>query len=142
VIAASSSVIRQMTTRMQQDEEMNTAYESIISERLPNEVGAYWGESAKRKADEQLAFWSDYDKLLAQDAVFVAPANSGYLGLASRDKIGLNERLLVEEDLRKIAGTGRHELLHKVFGIRDYTPQFVMLLLEFTKANTENVAPS
>jgi|GEM_PF-1302191 len=142
VIAASSSVIRQMTTRMQQDEEMNTAYESIISERLPNKLDAYWGESAKRKADEQLAFWSDYDKLLSQDAVFVAPANSGYLGLASRDKIGLNERLLVEEDLRKIAGTGRHELLHKVFGIRDYTPQFVMLLLELAKANTESASPS
>jgi len=127
---------------MQQDEEINTAYESIISERLPNELGAYWGEGAKRKADEQLAFWSDYDKLLSQDAVFVAPANSGYLGLASRDKIGLNERLLVEEDLRKIAGTGRHELLHKVFGIRDYTPQFVMLLLELAKANTESASPS
>ncbi|MEM4214399.1 MAG: hypothetical protein QXZ28_04335 [Candidatus Methanomethylicaceae archaeon] len=140
VIAASGSVIRQVITKIQQEEETNITYMSIISEGTPNKAGSYWVESAKQKVDEQLAFWSDYEKLLEESAVFVAPANSGYLGLASKDRVGLNERLLVEGDLRKIVGTARHELLHKIFGIRDYTPEFIMLLLELVETNIEKVS--
>jgi len=139
IVAESSFIIRQMIAKMQQYEERKITYASIIIEKPPSEIDSYREEIAKEEISKYLGFWSNEEELLKQGAVFVAPANSLYLGIATRDKIGLNERLLVEKDLLlRIVATTRHELLHKIFGIRDYTPEFVMLLLELVKTNIES----
>lgn len=89
---------------------------------------------------EQLGYWTKEALQQNPGRVFVAPANAGYLGLATRDRIGFNELLLVRDDLREIAGTARHELIHKIYGLRDYSPEFIMMLLESAKANILNQA--
>lgn len=112
---------------------------AIISGKRPANVDDWIVRVARDKSRDALQEWSDRAALEArQDSVFVAPVYAGYLGIAQRDRIGFNERLLVTEDQHEIAGVSRHELLHKIFGIRDYTPEFIMLLHKLSESGVSS----
>lgn len=135
VVSASNNVLYRTQSSLRGTNEGKRVYDSIVVGKTPRE--AYLADTLANTFTEQFINWTPEALQQHPERVFVAPANAGYLGLATRDRIGFNELLLVGDDLKKIAGVARHELLHKIYGLRDYTPEFIMLLLESAKANTQ-----
>ncbi len=137
VVSASNSVLSRTHSTLKSTGAGQRVYESIVTAKTPSESDANALEKAETLVGEQLSYWTPEELQRHPGRVFVAPANAGYLGLATRDRIGFNELLLVSDDLREIAGTARHELLHKIYGLRDYSPEFIMMLLESAKSNLQ-----
>lgn len=135
IVAASNDVLADTQFNLRNTREGERVYGSIVIGKTPKEVDEYAASRAELSIAGQYHYWTLKELQQHPERVFVAPANAGYLGLAARGRIGFNELLLVEDDLKKIAGTARHELLHKIYGLRDYTPEFIMMLLESAKAN-------
>ncbi len=99
-------------------------------------------DAAIAAAREKLAFWSDSQQVAsAPRAVFVSPAAAGYHGIAHPRSIGINETLLLAAHRKRLVGVIRHELLHAVTGLRDYTPEFVILLLELADREGQKPQP-
>lgn len=91
-----------------------------------NDNESYW----TRKLIEHIVPWSDPEELKQHpERVFAAPQQAAYLGIAERDRIGYNETLLTPTQQEgKILGTAVHELVHKIFFLPDYVPEFGMVL--------------
>lgn len=139
VVSASNSALSRTHNALRSSGAGQRVYESVVTGKTPSESDKDALAKAETTVTEQLAYWTPEELQQHPGRVFVAPANAGYLGLATRDRIGFNELLLVGNDLREIAGTARHELIHKIYGLRDYTPEFIMMLLESAKTNLPQV---
>ena len=135
IVSASNNVLANTQNNLRNTTAGQHVYESIVTGKTPKERDERALTQAETAITEQFGYWTPEALQQHPGRVFVAPANAGYLGLATRDRIGFNELLLVGDDIRKIAGTARHELVHKIYGLRDYTPEFIMMLLESAKAN-------
>ncbi|GDX62278.1 hypothetical protein LBMAG33_5880 [Candidatus Levyibacteriota bacterium] len=143
VVSASIGMLVTSQNGLRSTEDGQRVFESIVTGKTPKELDSRALAQAETTMTEQLGYWTKEALQQNPGRVFVAPANAGYLGLATRDRIGFNELLLVRNDLREIAeiaGTARHELIHKIYGLRDYSPEFIMMLLESAKANILNQA--
>ncbi|MCR4305717.1 MAG: hypothetical protein NUV73_01375, partial [Candidatus Daviesbacteria bacterium] len=139
IVSTSSGVLARTQDALRRTGASQQVYENIVTGKTPRESDEKAFVEAENAVTEQFSYWVPESLQQHPGRVFVAPANAGYLGLATRDRIGFNELLLVGNDLRKIAGTARHELIHKIYGLRDYTPEFIMMLLESAKANLPQV---
>lgn len=130
IVSASNGVLSNTHNSLRSSGAGQRVYQSIVTGKTPKEPDEKALAQAETTVTEQFDYWTPEELQQHPGRVFVAPANAGYLGLATRDRIGFNELLLVDDDLRKVAGIARHELLHKIYGLRDYSPEFIMLLLE------------
>lgn len=129
VVNSTSHIKASVDPLLESDNDETLTLDAILSGKKPTELDDWVVRSARHKASDLLTKWSSLQHIEENpDAVFVAPVHAGYLGIAERDRIGFNERLLVSDNPRELVGVSRHELIHKIFGIRDYTPEFVMLL--------------
>lgn len=137
VVSASNNVLAMTQNNLRSTADGQHVYGSIVTGKIPKETEEPAIAQANTAITQQFGYWTPEELQSHPGRVFVAPANAGYLGLATRDRIGFNELLLVSDDLREIAGIARHELIHKIYGLRDYSPEFIMVLLESAKANTQ-----
>lgn len=134
IVRKSASVMGRVVADMEDDIDRYPTYGGIVLEADPS--GRDFEKVLVEKGiRESLAFWSNVINTREQPPIFVAPKTAGYLGLATRDRIGFNEGLLVEEERSRVVEVSRHELIHKIFGLRDYSPEFIMMLLELTRYN-------
>lgn len=102
---------------------------SILRSQRPDEFVGRTEDAYGTLLSNKLNYWSDKTIFNEnQDSVFVAPYNASYLGLATPQKIGFNESLLVNTDMAQLVNVSRHELVHKISNLLDYTVEFVMLL--------------
>ncbi len=86
-----------------------------------------------QEVNKKIKPWMDRDFLRAhKEMIFVSPQHAGYLGIAEKDRIGFNEQLLTPERKRKVIATAIHELIHKIFGLTDYTPEFTLIMNKIT----------
>ena len=133
IVSASRDVIDKMSRTIRH----NPFYLCLISGDTPDSLSP---DVHKQELDviNQLKNWSKPELAKNPNKVFVSPANAGYLGLASKDRIGFNEYLLISDDLKEIPAIARHELLHKIYSLPDYSPEFIILLLELAKYNASN----
>lgn len=101
---------------------------SVLTESIPSGLTKDRIDYAQKDASGEYTIWKQAASL-PQDSIFVAPKEAGYLGLAARDRIGFNETLLTHYNPSRLAGVSRHELIHKIFNLSDYTPEFITMLL-------------
>ena len=136
LVANSASVIKDRIDPLLEGEgDASLTLDAIVSGKKPANIDDWVARMVRNQSRDALQKWTDRQALESNpDSVFVAPVYAGYLGIAQRDRIGFNERLLVTDDSREIAGVSRHELVHKIFGIRDYTPEFIMLLHKLSES--------
>lgn len=137
IVSASNSVLSRAQNALRNTGAGQRVYASIVTGKTPKEPDEKALAQAETTVTEQSGYWTPEDLQQHPGRVFVAPANAGYSGLATKDRIGFNELLLVG-DPREIAGTARHELIHKIYSLRDYTPEFIMLLLENAVYNSNS----
>lgn len=108
----------------------------LLSEtQPPNSLDLFDRNQNRISAYVKLRNWLDRQQLKDDpESVFVAPSYAGYLGIAEKNRIGFNEVLLTSGGQLHpdLVGTARHELIHKIFGLRDYTPEFILLLRMIT----------
>lgn len=136
IVAASASEIKQVIDTIEKRE--NAQLRSIVSSNEPSSRTPVEASSELARLREQLNFWTSAEQLATTPhSLFVAPSYSGYHGLAEPHSIGINENLLLPENRLKLVETIRHELLHSLTGLHDYTPEFVMLLLELADQNRQ-----
>ena len=126
-------------TRMLANIAATPEYIKLITESFerPND---YTLKSKVTAIAEQSRFWSFKESLDQNpDAVFVAPASAGYLGSVNQNRLGINETLFTPENISALVGTVDHELVHKITGLGDYRPEFIIILLKLAKYNLEAV---
>ncbi len=87
----------------------------------------------RESVEKRLRFWGNSKQITAENALFISPVEVGYNGLHTKGRIGINEGILSQP--RKLAVTMDHELIHAIFGFKDYTPEFVTILLSMARAN-------
>ena len=138
LVANSASVIKDRIDPLLEGKgDASLTLDAIVSGKKPADIGDWITGMVRNQSRDALQKWADRQALESNpDSVFVAPVGAGYLGIAQRDRIGFNEKLLVAHKSSEIVGVSRHELVHKIFGIRDYTPEFIMLLHMLSESRT------
>jgi hypothetical protein len=138
VTASSAQVISNAIEQMRSTPEGEVTFRCLITGLDPFAVEGADELVSERVAqiEERLAFWTDAARLEEQPgSLYVSPSAAGYHGLSEPYSIGINEMLLDPENRNKLIGTLRHELLHSITGEHDYTPEFVIMILELAEQN-------
>ncbi len=141
VVSASCNVLRDTQDHLRSSPDGQHLFGSIITGKASQELDSEALVQIETSLKEQFERWTPEALRHHPGRVFVAPANAGYLGIAIRNRIGFNEWLLLASNPKiEITGTARHELIHKIYGLGDYSPEFIMMLLESAKANISSTA--
>lgn len=137
IVIESAKIILTTMNKMVDDKVQSETLQAVLTDSDPLLID----EQKLKKVMECVDFiswiFSNEEELKSEEKLFVAPGESGYHGIASQLGIGINEKLLVEGDHRKLISTIRHELLHKFTGLSDYTRGYIALLLQMVKDNSE-----
>lgn len=147
VIASAQGIFAMLTDMSRSTEGGNTTLGNVLTQQFNRDrgnsdydfIGDYAIQNARLRAEQ----WADIRGDISNDPnkVFVAPAYAGYLGSAS-DRVGLNEQLLMDPNTSRLIGVIQHELGHDIFGLPDYKPEFIMMLLEMAKYNLGHGKPA
>jgi hypothetical protein len=134
--SSKAQFINRAVKNLQSSPEGNRLINSLLTKQKPSKQKQDDLAKSLSNLNKEIAYWSDPDTLEQnKDAVFITPKDAPYLGTVNKNRIGLNEDLLNPDRFKELSEVTIHELLHKVSGLSDYSPEFIALILEMAYAN-------
>lgn len=137
ITVESARILADLFRELQADENSRVILESmLIRKNIDEERSDYAVQRALENLEDKEFSWAEIEQLRDDpDAIFVAPAEAGYLGSANKGRMGINEVLLSPENRKQLVEVIRHELLHKFTSLGDYNPEFISFLIRLAKRN-------